>query len=148
MPDMKYFEFMNHLNSLKKFPILLSEHDSLHFTEMVTLFHIKRSQEDKDHDFNVKKVRKNLHVSQPAISQTISALEAKGLVQRHIDDQDRRKFVISLTDLGNQTIKQAVNRMDGLLGKILSEFSEDEVKGFISFTQKLLSVTKKVVDAE
>ncbi|GAA5040757.1 DNA-binding MarR family transcriptional regulator [Thermocatellispora tengchongensis] len=42
----------------------------------------------------------------------LDALEAKGLVSRHPDAEDRRRNVVELTDAGKDTLRQAVKATD------------------------------------
>lgn len=51
---------------------------------------------------NQKELQQKLGVKPGSVSELISKLEAKGLVERERDPQDRRKVVLNLTDRGRK----------------------------------------------
>ena len=51
-------------------------------------------------NYGISNIADSLHVSSPAISRTITALENKGYAVRYIDKLNRRNTNVKLTDLG------------------------------------------------
>ena len=56
----------------------------------------------------------------------LDVLEAKGLVERRADEQDRRRNVVALTDTGQQTLKKAVRATDKAERQLLAGLDDSE----------------------
>jgi DNA-binding MarR family transcriptional regulator len=61
-----------------------------------------------------------------SMAQTVSDLEADGLVQRRPDPHDRRRALVELTVLGGKTLRTERERREGWLARELSELSARE----------------------
>jgi DNA-binding MarR family transcriptional regulator len=62
-----------------------------------------------------------------SMAQTVSELEADGLVTRRPDAQDRRRAVVELTAAGLETLAADRRQREGWLARAISDgFSEDE----------------------
>jgi DNA-binding MarR family transcriptional regulator len=55
----------------------------------------------------VSEISKHLSVTPPSITQILNTLEARGLIERHMDTTDRRVIVVNLTEQGEQVTEQA-----------------------------------------
>jgi DNA-binding MarR family transcriptional regulator len=68
----------------------------------------------------VSEISKHLSVTPPSITQILNTLEARGLIERHMDTTDRRVIVVNLTEQGEQVTEQAdeafSTTMKGLIG--------------------------------
>lgn len=85
-------------------------------------------------DINQENISKRCNINKGAVARSIKKLEEKGLVSRQIDENNRRQNKVSLTELGEETLKGSM--------KILNEW-EDEIileKGYIDkeLLQKIL----------
>jgi DNA-binding MarR family transcriptional regulator len=56
------------------------------------------------------------HVSPQTMNELIGNLEARGLVQRREDPENRRVLLVSLTDEGRSLLAQCDRKVDGLEG--------------------------------
>ncbi|MGP0102351.1 MAG: MarR family winged helix-turn-helix transcriptional regulator [Solirubrobacteraceae bacterium] len=56
-----------------------------------------------------------------SMTQTISDLEADGLIARRADPADRRRILVELTDLGVQTLEQDRRQREGWLALAIAE---------------------------
>ncbi len=62
-----------------------------------------------------------------SMTQTVSDLEADGLIARRADPEDRRRILVELTDLGRQTLEQDRRQREGwLAGAIAEDLSDEE----------------------
>lgn len=67
-----------------------------------------------------------LKVDRTTMVALLDGLEAKGLVARHADEQDRRRNVVALTDAGHQTVGKAIRASDKAERQLLGELDEAE----------------------
>lgn len=84
----------------------------------------------------VSEISKLLHVTSPTITQMLKGLEANGLVERHIDPNDRRSVRIALTERGEKVAQHAEKIFtDSFIG--LAEFlGEEESNQLIELLSK------------
>jgi len=65
-------------------------------------------------------------VSPPSMNRTVNRLEAAGYVVRTVDEHDRRKANITLTDAGASVVKETVKKRDAWLSVQLRALSPDD----------------------
>lgn len=62
----------------------------------------------RDHDRNVGELADMVLLNQPTLSKILDRLQAKELVRRNRDNNNRRNVVISLTPAGQQMVEQLI----------------------------------------
>ena len=67
-------------------------------------------------------------VSKNTISDHLRALEEAGLVEREVDDEDRRQFKIRLTEAGRTTVWQSTPVHVRLLNQLIAGLSAHEIQ--------------------
>lgn len=65
-------------------------------------------------------------IQPPSMTRTVSALEARGLVVREADADDRRLVIVRLSDDGKQMLAADRRRRDAWLNHRLRELTADE----------------------
>ena len=60
-------------------------------------------------------------ISPQSMGATLSALEGRGLIERHPDAQDGRRVVLSLTDAGRQVLRDRRDARTAQLARALSD---------------------------
>lgn len=75
---------------------------------------------------NPSEISKWRGTSRNTISSLIRGLEDDGLIERHLDEQDRRKFNICLTDNGRDKVSQFAHRQFSIVGGCFSKLSQEE----------------------
>lgn len=60
-------------------------------------------------NINQEKIATRCNINKGAVARSIRKLEEKGLVTRQIDDANRRQNIISLTDMGEETLTESIN---------------------------------------
>ena len=63
------------------------------------------------------------HVSAPTATRLVASLEAEALVQREVDDDDRRAAVVSLAEPGRQALAELRRRRTEALAERLAALS-------------------------
>ena len=65
-------------------------------------------------------------VSSPAMNRTVNCLQDAGYVTRTADENDGRKVVIDLTDLGRAVVDETARRRDAWVEEALAEITPGE----------------------
>jgi DNA-binding MarR family transcriptional regulator len=79
----------------------------------------------------VSDVQCDLSISKSAVSQSLGILEKKGLINREMDKDDRRKSLVILTDQGEAALGQAEKQVNQMFESIVSRVGEDKVRSLI-----------------
>ena len=77
---------------------------------------------------SVSELYENLHLSKPAVSQTLNALEHRGYVVREINPHDRRRVTVSITKKGSEVLENAVRCYDGALDELFRLYGEENIR--------------------
>lgn len=113
-------------------------------SEIRALFCIRKGMSPPHHTMKVSEISKQLCVTAPTVTQIVKSLEARGLVERQTDPNDRRSVDIKLTEEGEIITWEAAvgyaNTIQGLidyLGEKESEQLADLLgKVFLYFYEK------------
>ena len=69
-----------------------------------------------------------MNVSVPAVSRTLRTLQQKQLIERSVDETDRRNIRVTLTAAGQNILEENMRRVVAKLNSILSVFSQEEMR--------------------
>lgn len=69
-----------------------------------------------------------VNVSVPAVSRTLRTLQQKQLIERSVDETDRRNIRVTLTAAGQNILEENMRRVVAKLNSILSVFSQEEMR--------------------
>jgi DNA-binding MarR family transcriptional regulator len=72
----------------------------------------------------------HLFIDLSTASRQLAALEAEGLVARERDPDDRRAFLVHMTDEGKRVLHANMAARRALLGELLTDWSEDDRRDF------------------
>ncbi len=86
---------------------------------------------------NPSEISTHQGTSRNTISALIRSLEDAGLLARELDQDDRRRFYIRLTEAGRQKIRDHANRHMQLVSNIFAVFTPDEMNTLSGLLQKL-----------
>lgn len=76
-------------------------------SEVMLIFCIRRGVQSESTGMKVSEISNYLNVTSPTITQLIKGLEEQGLVEREMDQEDRRVVRIKLTEKGEDVAKRA-----------------------------------------
>ena len=89
---------------------------------------IGKSFRPDTYEMKVSDISRRLHVTPPTVTQLIKGLEANGLVERNVDQADRRTVGIKLTEKGESITRRAgddfLASMSGLIEYLGDEQSD------------------------
>ena len=88
---------------------------------------------------NQKEVAEILLKDRAAVSRILNILEKNKLVRRKNSSNDRREFLLYITDKGNGIYEKAIKIVNQQVQEIDSIFSENERKQFKKLLNKLIS---------
>ena len=110
------------------------------FSEFAMLMHIHRlSLSDDSHSgVRVSKIKDQTHISLPAVSQHLKALENKEFVVRSTMKEDRRITLVSLTPSGCDILKSVKERTDKILGQLIDIVGEEEIQQYIKISANIM----------
>jgi len=74
----------------------------------------------------VSEISKHLLVTPPSITQILNTLEARGLIERHMDTTDRRVIVVKLTEHGEQVTEQADEAFSATMKRLIEYLGEQQ----------------------
>lgn len=98
--------------------------------------------------FSSTEAAEQLGISAPAVSRTVKGLEAKGFLERRLDDNDRRSVKIIVTDKGQSVLEENMRRCIALLDRVFTKFSDKEladmVKLHCKFSDELRRLTSDI----
>lgn len=76
----------------------------------------------------VADIAAQVNVSVPAVSRTLRTLQQKQLIERSVDEADRRNVRVTLTEAGQNILEENMRRVVAKLNSILSVFSQEEMR--------------------
>lgn len=124
---------MKKIANIKK---LMSSNDiskSTHGEIYVLLYLLKQNR-----DIMPNEISKEMNISTARIANVLNSLENKKLVTRVINEKDRRKILVKITELGKLTAKKKSEEYLKVTTKILESLGKDDAQKFIEILDKLL----------
>lgn len=109
--------------------------DTEHLICTFLLGHCGGSQDD---------VADALKLEKATVARAISSLEKKGYVERNINLDNRRKYILTLTQAGKDSISEVADIYDVWLHKISSTLTEQEQEQFDEYCKRLLIVSEEL----
>ena len=80
-----------------------------------------------------------LHVRRASISELLTKMEARGLIERHPDENDRRQLIVSLTAQGFRATGENTDHRRAKTSPLFSVLSDEEKKQLQTLLDKLLA---------
>jgi DNA-binding MarR family transcriptional regulator len=90
-------------------------------------------------------MQSSLSVSKAAVSQTLGCLEKKGYVERNIDQVNRRKIVITLTDAGRAALENSTDALDKLAVSLINRFGEAKTGELIALINSFAGLVEGIM---
>lgn len=81
-----------------------------------------------------------MEVGPTTASQFIKTLEERGWLARALDVRDRRRHVLSVTDVGRQILDQAEHRDRERLERLLARLTPEERGDLVRLTQRIVAI--------
>ena len=112
---------------------------NINTTQLHLLFEIAHQK-----DINQDKIASRCNINKSAVARSIRKLEEKGLVERKIDENNRRQNIVSLTYKGKETLNECIRRMDEWEREIYHDFDIIDEETFKKALKELVIRTIKL----
>ena len=123
---MQIMHQMRNMNGQKKI------HDSMH-GENFMLFYISKRQGG----IIPSEISNEMGITSARIAAALNSLEAKGLITRRIDTEDRRRILVDLTEAGREQAKEHSNMILNITKSMLEYLGETDATELIRIMKKL-----------
>ena len=87
----------------------------------------------------------NMKMDKATVAKALNSLENKGLVTRSVDQEDRRKNILHITEAGKEKTASIIMIHDQWLNSIMEVLSEVEQKQFEGYCLRLISAAEKLL---
>jgi DNA-binding MarR family transcriptional regulator len=95
------------------------------------------AQLDGREELNPSEISVKLGISRNTVSTLVRELEQAGLIERHLDDSDRRRFNIRLTSSGKELVQRNASQHYHIIAGCFDALTADEQESLISILSKL-----------
>ena len=85
-----------------------------------------------------------LDVSIDRIVAIINTVQKKELIEKKIDDNDKRKTIISITEAGKEIITQRKKQAIQFIENVIKELDEKEIEQYIAINKKIEEISNKI----
>lgn len=92
----------------------------------------------KNGELPIKKLGTVLELPPSTLGSAIKRLEKSNLIERKINTNDLRSYLICLTEHGDEVISNSGKEQQKLMEKLLSSLSEEEQNTFLKLLQRML----------
>jgi len=107
-------------------------------------------QELENTMMSVTELAQRLHLERSSVSRLVDGLVKENLINRDINEANRREMVLSLTEKGAQTIQQIREQSISFYQSVLGDLPDNDqtfiIEGFKKFTVALLQYRGKQND--
>lgn len=119
----------------------------LSFAQYRILMHLLFSERMEGRsDLNPSEISDRHGVSRNTVSSLIRNLEGEGLIERHLDEQDRRRFNICLTENGRLRVLAHAQQHMRVIGSCFSALNGDEQQTLSQLLSKLGQNLAHIID--
>lgn len=122
---------------------LLRKHVDLSEMNACIILYLKQQELQKRQVFH-KDIEREFHISRATVSQMISKMEKKNMIERKDDFSDGRRKQIFLTDLSRESLSFLEKIDEQLENVILEDFSEQEKDCLLEYMERIQNNINKL----
>ena len=97
-------------------------------------------------DIRVSDIVEEMQAPPPAISRGLRSLEEKGLIQRSVDEKDRRNTFVELTAAGEQLSDEIETIMKDFVDAVFSRMGVESFEQLNNGMRKMVSVSREEIN--
>ena len=136
------------MDMMKKVHMHRFDIDGLNKSEFSLLMSIRDQADGAEEGVMASSLSAKHHISKPAVSQTVSALEKKGMVVRRPDAQDRRVVRIHLTPAGEDVLQCVGNTFQQYIARLVEKLGEQDTRELIRLFGRLYEVLREMLQED
>ncbi len=87
-----------------------------------------------------------MNTSTARVAMALKSLESKGLIRRRIDEEDRRKVIVSITEEGSRMVLAERQEMRDRMVSILNELGEKDAREYIRIVERITDISIRIFD--
>ena len=95
----------------------------------------------------VSDISKRLNVSAPSVTKVLNSLEKKGLVERKIDNENRRNTIVYLTKKGKEIKEQNDKILAKFIENVYEHVGRENIVQFMQLSEIILDAFDKEVNS-
>ncbi len=137
-------ELMEAMDKVKKIHMFRLQDSPIQKGDYFMLMNIYMNEEGKGCGLSASQISSRQHISRPAVSQAVAALEKKGFVRRETDKDDRRKVWIRLTDEGHKAVKEVNSRFVQFVEEVTERLGEEDTRLLIRLFNRLFCILEEM----
>ena len=118
----------------------------LNILEMIVLYGIEHNKPDARDNVYASELQSELFISKAAVSQMLSSLEKKGLITRVVNDENRRKINILLTEDGRLAMERQKEFLLDAAAELTAAFGEDKLLEMIRLFDEFSEIVEKIIE--
>lgn len=103
---------------------------------IASLFADRNHAEGEWKGVTMSALARGLNISKPAMTKIVDELVAEDLIARRADKEDRRNIYIVFSENGEKKVGELMDRMKFMLGELIREIGEEDVRKFIELSQR------------
>lgn len=102
-------------------------------------------QEAEGTEIHVSGICDRMNISMSAVSQILSSLGKRGLIERNMSEADRRKIAVRLTPQGEEIILRSRRQLEALLCQIVERLGEADAREFVRICGRMYEIIEDTV---
>ena len=107
------------------------------------MVHMYRKKHPGEYGIGVSEQARCSYMSPPAMSRTLKAVEEKGLAERRVDSQNRRKTYVRLTPEGENARQHAWRMCTDYINRVIEEMGEEKMETFLALWEEMVDLMEK-----
>jgi len=112
----------------------------LSISELELMREIKHNTLDSDNNTRISDIKNLLYISKAGISKKLNTLEEKGHITRTIDKNNRRQLIVTLTERGQEALKDMEQNTERLYATVLQKLGEEQTKQFVQLLGEVVDI--------
>ncbi len=117
--------------------------EGLSWSKLIILLFLRAMQDEGQRGLSPSLLSDHLAVARNTVSTLIGGLEKQGYISRELDAEDKRRFVIRLTEAGYEATQKASDPLLSHLQNLLTPLSEEQRVHLVQGLNMLQSVLLK-----
>ena len=117
-------------------------------SEVGLLYHLKSDGKASNSGMRITELSDLLKVTPSSITQLVTSLEAMSLVERKMDNEDRRSVLVSLTDEGEAVTKKAYEYIISIFLGLVEHFGQEKSIVLSQLLNEMVDYLSDVIEKE